>query len=365
MEASRTSAPGKAGRGHLYLLSVLGLVAVFIAVRDRSAVPALQAELEAKEPEVVLVEGASFERELARAVQLFEEHRFAEAEVHLAQARALEPDAPEVHFQSGLNSMGLRQLERAESELAMALELEPENARYVLGMAQVIGKQITSMEDSFAKIGLASRGKNLIEQAIAIDGELLDARLAKLLFCMMAPSILGGGIDRAREQILEISKVDPAVGLFAEGWLAEQEEEWESSEAHYRSSLELNDKYPRTRHRLGHLLMGQERFDEALVQFEAGLQLEPRSPASHDGKGLCLAGLGRYEEALRHFRRAAEIDPLWATPYFNEAECLIEQGDDLEAARAAFSRFLEVATHEDEERIEQASRWLEQHSPAR
>ena len=365
MEASRTSAPAKAGRGHFYFLSVLGLVAALFAVRNRSETPPLRPELEAKEPEVVLVEGASFENELAEAVRLFEEHRFEKAEVHLAQARALDPGAPEVHFQSGLNSMGLRQLERAESELATALELEPENARYVLGMAKVIGKQLTIMEDSFAKLGLASRGKNLIEHAIALDGELLDARLAKLLFCMMAPAILGGGIDRAREQVLEISRVDPAIGLFAEGWLAEQQEQWESTEAHYRGSLELNDEYPRTRHRLGHLLLDQERFDEALVQFEAALLLEPRSPDSHDGKGLCLAGLGRRRQALHHFRVAAEIDPLSASPYFNEAECLIKQGDELETARAAFSRFLEVATQEDEKRIEQASRWLEQYSPAR
>ena len=182
---------------------------------------------------------------------------------------------------------------------------------------------------------------------------------------MMAPSILGGGIDRARDQVLAISKVDPAVGLFAEGWLAEQQEQWESAESNYHSSLELNNEYPRTRHRLGNLLLGQERFDEALVQFEAALVLEPRSPDSHDGKGLCLAGLGRHSQAVHHFRTAEEIDSLAASPYFNEAECLIKQGEDLAAAHTAFSRFLELATQADEDRIEQASRWLEQHSPIR
>ena len=167
MEASRTSAPAKAGRGHLYFLSVLGVVAALFVLRSRSESPPLQPELEAREPQPVLgLEEADYEHELAEAVRLFEEYRYEEADAHLARARALEPEAPEVYFQSGLNSMGLRQLDRAESELATALELEPENARYVLGMAKVIGKQITAMEDSFAKIGLASRGKNLIEQAI-------------------------------------------------------------------------------------------------------------------------------------------------------------------------------------------------------
>jgi len=365
MEASRASAARRSGRGPLLILSALGLIAALIALRSTTSGEAELPPVLAAAPPIEAGPGsASFEEEVAEAARLIEEHRYDQAEPLLFRARALRPNAAEPHYLSSRSLMGQRELDRAEAELERALELEPDNARYVLGMAQVVGKRLAVMEDSFAKLSLASRGKSLIDRAIELDAGLLDARLARLLYCMLAPSILGGGSERAHGEVSTITELDEAVGFFAAGWLAEQEERLEQAEAHYRDSLELNPAYPRTYYRLGNLLLAQERFEEALVLFDAGLELEPRSPDCHVGKGQSLAGLARHDEALVHFRSGGEIDPKLAGAFFQEALCTIETGGTRAATRRAFSRFLELATGEDAEQVEIAQRWLERHASA-
>ncbi len=365
MDASRSSAPKRLGRGHLLLLIVLCAAAAIGAYRRPSEAVELPPSVAAKNrtPDAI-PSNAEFDSELAEGIRLIEEHRYRSAGESLLRAQALRPTDAEVHFQLGLNHLGLLEFDHAEAYLEMAGELEPDNARYVFGMAKLLGQKLVRMEDSFAKLGLATRSKRLIDRAIELDGELVDARLARMLFCMLAPAILGGGIDRAREEILLISQVEPAVGLFAEAWLAEEQEELADAESLYLRSIELDPDYARSHYRLGGLLLEQERFEAAHSRFEDCLRIDPRGPRNHEGLGRSLAGLGRCEEAIQHYRLALEIDPENASPIFGEAECLDDLGE-LPAAREAFRRFIESAVDSDEERIDQAQSWLAEHSTAK
>ncbi len=75
----------------------------------------------------------------------------------------------------------------------------------------------------------------------------------------------------------------------------------------------------------GLLLEKLERYDEALTWYE--LSLAAIGSAGLPLKAQLLQSLKRYDEALLVFEQASELDPENASLYYDQAICLIQQGD--------------------------------------
>ncbi len=298
------------------------------------------------------------EVDLARAEELREGGRGDEARALLEGVLAVRPQHGEARHRLGLLLMEGGELEGAEMQLALAADSEPENAEFVFALARVVGHQAARSENPFAQLSLGTRSKELLDLAIELDPTLVEARLGRILFHLIAPALLGGGIERARAEVLAIAELDERTGLFAEGWLAEEERDWARAEELHRRALALDPSYARARFRLGYLVLGQERWTEALAEFEAARELEPRDPRSHEGRARALLGLGDVEGAIASHSSALELDPDFRAAIFGLGESFATRGnaDDRERARERFARYLEL---EDEgEGADEARAWL-------
>ncbi len=75
----------------------------------------------------------------------------------------------------------------------------------------------------------------------------------------------------------------------------------------------------------GVLLEALERYDEALTWYE--MSLAAIGPAGLILKAQLLERLKRYDEALAVFQQASQFDPQNASLHYDQAVCLIQQGD--------------------------------------
>jgi tetratricopeptide (TPR) repeat protein len=74
-------------------------------------------------------------------------------------------------------------------------------------------------------MGLAPKLRDAFERTVALDPAHVKARASLVEYYLMAPSMLGGGVDKARTQALEIGRRDKARGLLAQARIAGHEKQ--------------------------------------------------------------------------------------------------------------------------------------------
>ncbi|KPA21566.1 lipoprotein NlpI [Shimia sp. SK013] len=99
--------------------------------------------------------------------------------------------------------------------------------------------------------------------------------------------------------------------FYARGISHERLENWEQSEADFRTALELNPEQPQVLNYLGYSLVEKQiKLDEALDMIERAVAARPDSGYIVDSLGWVLFRLGRYDEAVIQMERAAELMPV-------------------------------------------------------
>ena len=105
-----------------------------------------------------------------------------------------------------------------------AVQLAPDDAEAHYWLGNAYGNRMGDV-GMLGKLGLAPKLRDAFERTIALDPAHVKARSSLVEFYLMAPSMLGGGIDKARVQALEIGKRDKARGLLAQARIAGHEEQ--------------------------------------------------------------------------------------------------------------------------------------------
>src|SRR4051812_19622664 len=141
------------------------------------------------------------------ALALVKEKRFPEARQALEKVVAAEPDNAAACHELGM-VWKLRgdntAYETALTWLSRAASLEPNNARY-LGDFGGTSLELAARTHSYSA---ATKGRDAMEKAIALDPEYLDAREGLYQFYQQAPWPIGSS-SKAAAQVAEIAKRDP------------------------------------------------------------------------------------------------------------------------------------------------------------
>jgi hypothetical protein len=144
---------------------------------------------------------------LAAALELFTARRYPEAREALARIVGAEPNHAAAHHYLG-RTLTIRHdlpaIEEGLRHLARAAELEPRNAVY-LGIYGGASLQHAGRTNSLLA---ARRGREAMEQALALDPDYLDAREGLFQFYQRAPWPLGS-TAKAAAQLEEIRRRDP------------------------------------------------------------------------------------------------------------------------------------------------------------
>jgi tetratricopeptide (TPR) repeat protein len=129
----------------------------------------------------------------------------------LVLAAPLGAQAGRAAYDEGRRLMAADDAAGAERQFERAIRAEPNVALYHLWLGNAVGQQ--AGEASVVRQPfMARRIKAEFERAVALDPDLLDARDGLIRFYLQAPGVMGGSVEKAREQQREIAKRDAVRG---------------------------------------------------------------------------------------------------------------------------------------------------------
>lgn len=253
--------------------------------------------------------------------QLFQKRQLTEAKVLFEKLAAAEPSNAELNYWLGLTAINLKDHESAVRYLEKATTGDPSQPRYFhqLGDAYGIAAQKASI---FSQMGFAKKCIAAYDRAVALAPDNVEYRKSRYEFYRAAPSIVGGGMDKAVAEIAEIEKRDPIQGAGLRTDIKLKEKKPEEA---FAILDDLRKKFPDSRvvrYQLGRLAaMTDLRLDEGEIALKDYLAYTPKAGepplwAAHwrlaqilEKKGANAEASVQYEETLRlnpAFDRARE-----------------------------------------------------------
>ncbi|MBZ5616977.1 MAG: hypothetical protein LAO23_23515 [Acidobacteriia bacterium] len=213
--------------------------------------------------------------------------------------------------------------------LEKAVALDPDNSRFHLWLGRAYGRRAETSNFLFAP-RLAIRARQSFETALQLDAGNLEAINDLFEYCLDAPGLLGGGVEKATALANRVRYLDPAEYQYDQARLAEKRQQYQVAERHYRRAAEL----------------------------------APNDPGRLADLGEFLASRGRHQESDDVFARAHAIAPGSASVVFQTAKTYVQSHRNIETARTMLKRYLSLQLTPDDPPRYEAARLLEQVSAA-
>ena len=250
------------------------------------------------------------------------------------------------------------QLQKGEADEAVesaeqAVELAPNDAQAQFWLGNSLGARIGQV-NMLRKMAMAPDLRDAFEAAVRLDGSLLDARSALIQFYLQAPGAMGGGVEKAQAQVVEIAKRNPARGHLAEATI--QRAHFEDNAAAMRAidaavaaapALPADDID--TRVMVGNSLVALERYADARTFYLAWAGAQSRQAAPHYQLGRLAAISGQFlDEGGAGLKRyldggltRGDNDPRDTAAWWRLGQIQAKQGDKA-TARASFQTALRL-----------------------
>lgn len=216
----------------------------------------------------------------------------------------------------GLALGRLGQWDESVTALAQAHALAAADVTILVDLAGAQG-QAALTSGPFGKFTGARRTRALLEQAVAMDPDHVDARAGLFSYYLQAPGIVGGGRAKALEQLAALERLDATAALLAQAEVAWADDDASAALAGYRLAQEQAPADFRAHYGFGRLAaLSGEQLDAGLASLRTALTLpaHPRTPGLpgvylrmgdiHRRLGDIKAARAAYEESLR-------IDPFY------------------------------------------------------
>jgi tetratricopeptide (TPR) repeat protein len=152
---------------------------------------------------------------------------------------------------------------------------------------------------------LARKVKSEFERAVALDPRMLDPRFGLVDFYTMAPGFMGGSIEKAKAQALEIGKLHPFRGHFAEARIANRQKDVAGEEKAYRAAVAALPDSVVTFYQLGSFYRRQQKWEDAFAVYDSLMKRHPEEIPVHASWGVVAAQNGL------HLERAERELKIW------------------------------------------------------
>lgn len=216
-----------------------------------------------------------------------------------------------------------------------AIALDPQMSLYHLWLGRIYGEK-ADRAGFVSAAGLAKKVRTEFERAVELDPKNSEARADLAEFYMEAPSIVGGGKDKARAQAEALAGFNPPLADYVTGRIAEKDKDKATAERAYRAATETSHGTAQAWLHLAQFMAHNKRLDE-MAQALHTMESSPidRPEALMDGASLLLRTGGDNSLAVRLLRRYL-ASPVEEGPAFKAhdllGQLLEKQGDRRAAA---------------------------------
>jgi tetratricopeptide (TPR) repeat protein len=119
-----------------------------------------------------------------------------------------------------------------------AVSLSSGNATYHWWLGREYGEKAASV-NPLSAASLARKTKSEFEEAVKLDPGLVQAHADLAEYYTEAPSIMGGGIDKARDQATQVARYDQATSHWILAKVAEKEKRYSDAEAELQKAIQV------------------------------------------------------------------------------------------------------------------------------
>jgi len=120
-----------------------------------------------------------------------------------------------------------------------AVSLEPKSSLYHLWLGRIYGEK-ADHSSFITGANLAPKVRREFETAVNLDPKNMEARSDLADFYLEAPSIIGGGSDKAEGQAAQMLSTDPAGAAIVRAKLAQKRNDFTQAEKEYKSALDIS-----------------------------------------------------------------------------------------------------------------------------
>jgi tetratricopeptide (TPR) repeat protein len=138
--------------------------------------------------------------------QLFDAGKYRQAVQEAQAAVGKAPPDAVLDYWLGRCDYELRDFNRAVASLERAVAMEPDNSEYHDWLGRAYGQK-AARSNFLSGFSLARKTHRELETAVRLDKTNLAAQRDLIRFLLVAPGIVGGGEDRALQQIAALSVV--------------------------------------------------------------------------------------------------------------------------------------------------------------
>jgi tetratricopeptide (TPR) repeat protein len=185
-----------------------------------------------------------------------------------------------------------------------AVKANDKSSAHHLWLANALGNQ--AEHTSKIKLPfLARRIKGEFDKAAQLDPSSIDARHGLIEFYSKAPGVMGGSMDKAREQAREIEKLNAMRGHLEMAMLLERDKDIAGAEKELNAAV--TSSLPDSTFAYGRLasfLGRQKRFPEAVVVYERLLKIKPDAINARLNMAWMLVQSGKEFDRAEHEAKA-------------------------------------------------------------
>jgi tetratricopeptide (TPR) repeat protein len=200
-------------------------------------------------------------------VKLVQAGKGAEAHTYFTAAAQAHPESPIPPYWLGRLALSEEDWDKSIDWFEKTVELEDGNSMYHLWLGRAIGQK-AQRASVIKQAFLAKKVKTQFERAVELDGKNLEARSDLISYYLMAPGVMGGSVEKAKEQAAAIAAQDAYQGHLAAARIHADQKEDGPYEREMLAAAAARPDDPNPRFQLGFLYQRLERWDDAFRTFD-------------------------------------------------------------------------------------------------
>jgi tetratricopeptide (TPR) repeat protein len=220
-----------------------------------------------------------------QANAFLQQGRVDEAAAGLHQLLITQPGDPDAHQLLCRAYYAEEMADNAIHECELAVANAPSSSDDQMWLGRAYGLK-ASHASPFTALPLAIKVRNAFERAVQLDPENIHAMSDLGEFYVAAPSLIGGGLDKAQALATRMQPHFPAQSHRLSALIAEKKNQYAAAESEYINAVAAG-KTPEAYIDLGHFYQRHNQYDKMTEALQAGIAADHRKgPALVDAASI-------------------------------------------------------------------------------
>ena len=265
-----------------------------------------------------LVVAARSQQVLDAAQQAYDKGDYQKAVSVLKEAAPKDPNG-DMQLLLTKSYMELKKYDEAVTSGEKAVAINPQSSVYHQWLGEAYGQK-AAHASMLSAYPLARKTQKEFETAVQLDEHNFDAAQDLVEYDCTAPSIVGGGEDKAQPLIQKLMSMDAAEGHYAAGVCRAVKKDLSGADVEYAKALESKPKSAERVFDIGDYFMQRGQGDKLLIVAAQGEALAPQDPRVeyYRAVGWILKGENNpeTEKLLRNYLQRAPVRSTYPPPCY-------------------------------------------------